>query len=201
MAAPRKKRSQTREPVTKQDLRENNPSIADAVTRKLAPYKNVALTITALAGAGYILSQVYFSVGGRSWVTDYTLDQAIGNVKTEVNTKIETTKDTVLKNQDSIKTEITGTLNSVNKTLSDIARSQNSAAMDQAEVQMRLAFTQKQALQSQLSVVNQALIKDPNDQLALTRKMQIDDAMRQNDQYMRDAQEKMLKLRNGGTRP
>lgn len=184
-------------PVTKQELKENNPSIADAVTNRLSSLKNLAITITALAGAVYVGIQVWSWSGARWLVSDYTLDHAINNVKTEVNAKITDTKDEVVKNQNVIKGEITGSLGELNKTLNSVAKSQNAAAMDQADVQMRLAFTQKQTLQGQLSVVNQALVKDPNDQLALTRKMQLEDFIKQNDVYMQDAQQKMTRLRSG----
>lgn len=182
-------------PVTKQELRDNNPSIADAVTSRLSSVKNLAITITAIAGAIYVAIQVYSWAGGRWMVSDYTLDHAITNVKTEVNTKIDATKNEVVSNQNSIKGEITGTLGKLNDTLNSVAKSQTMATMDQVDMQMRLAFTQKQTLQGQLAVVNQALAKDPNDQLALTRKMQLEDFIKQNDTYMQDAQQKMTRLR------
>jgi hypothetical protein len=186
-----------RHPVTKQELQENNPSIAEAVTSRLAPFYKLAITITALAGAAYVFIQVYSWAGGRWMVSDYTLDHAITNVKTEVNAKIVDTKDEVVRNQNVIKGEITGSLGELNKTLNSVAKSQTMATMDQVDMQMRLAFTQKQTLQGQLSVVNQALVKDPNDQLALTRKMQLEDFIKQNDTYMQDAQQKMTRLRSG----
>lgn len=182
-------------PVTKQELKENNPSIADAVTSRLSSIKNLAITITAIAGAIYVAVQAW-TWSGASWlVNDRTLDHAISNVKMEVNTKIDATKNEVVQNQNSIKGEITGTLGELNKTLNSVAKSQTMATMDQVDMQMRLAFTQKQTLQGQLAVVNQALAKDPNDQLALTRKMQLEDFIKQNDTYMQDAQQKMTRLR------
>jgi hypothetical protein len=195
-------------PVTKQELKENNPSIADAVTNRLSSVKNLAITITAIAGAVYVAIQVYSWAGGRWMVSDFALDTAIkhqnsilenkiGNVKNEVNTKIDATKDEVVKNQNVIKGEITGSLGKLTETLSSIAKSQTMATMDQVDMQMRLAFTQKQTLQGQLAVVNQALAKDSNDQLALTRKMQLEDFIKQNDVYMQDAQQKMTRLRSG----
>jgi hypothetical protein len=125
------------------------------------------------------------------------LDKTISTVKTEVNTKIDTTKDEVVKNQNNIKGEITGSLGEVNKTLSNVVKSQSLAVMDQLELQMRLAFVQKQTLQGQLATVNQAIEKNRNDQLALTRKMQLEDFIKQNDTYMQDAQQKMQRLRSG----
>lgn len=187
MKAAAKKRSH---PVTKRELKANNPNIADAVTSRLSSFKNLAITITALAGACCVFIQVYDWSGARKLVSDVTLSHAISDVKTEVNTKIE-----VVNNQNSIKGEITGSIGKLNETLSSVAKNQTAAAMDQADVQMRLAFTQKQTLQAQLAVVNQALIKDPNDQLAVTRKMQLEDFIKQNDQYMQDAQLKMTRLR------
>jgi hypothetical protein len=183
-------------PVTKRELRENNPSIADQVVDRFAKWKNLALTFTAIGAAIAILYQAYFWMGGRAIITDYALDKAITGVKTEVNTKITDTKNEVVGNQNTMKTEITGSIGELNKTLNSVAKNQNAAAMDQADVQMRLAFTQKQALQGQLAVVNQALAKDGNDQLAITRKMQLEDFIKQNDTYMQDAQTKMTRLRN-----
>ena len=184
-------------PVTKQELRDNNPSIADQVVDRFSKWKNLALTFTAIGAALAVLYNGYFWMGGRAIITDHALDIAIGNVKTDFTTKIDNTKDEVVKNQNVIKGEITGSLGELNKTLSNVAKNQSAAAMDQADVQMRLAFTQKQTLQGQLAVVNQALVKDPNDQLALTRKMQLEDFIKQNDTYMQDAQQKMTRLRNG----
>lgn len=183
-------------PVTKQELEDNNPSIADQVVDRFAKWKNLALTFTAIGAAVTILYQGYFWMGGRAIITDYALDRAIINVKTEVNAKIVDTKDEVVKNQNVIKGEITGSISELNKTLNGVAKNQSAAAMDQADVQMRLAFTQKQTLQGQLAVVNQALVKDQNDQLALTRKMQLEDFIKQTDTYMQDAQQKMTRLRN-----
>lgn len=196
---PAKKRRRPREhPVTKQELKDNNPSIADAVTTRLSSVKNLAITITAIAGAVYVAIQVYNWAGGRWMVSDYTLDNAINKVKVEVNTKLDTTKDEVVRNQNVIKGEITGSLGKLSDTLNTVAKSQTMATMDQVDMQMRLAFTQKQTLQGQLAVVNQALAKDPNDQLALTRKMQLEDFIKQNDTYMQDAQQKMGRLRTVG---
>jgi hypothetical protein len=194
---PRKAPRRRSHPVTKQELQENNPSIAEAVTRRLSSLKNLAITITAIAGAVYVAIQVWSWSGARWLVSDHTLDLAIVNVKKEVGAKIDDTKDEVVKNQNVIKGEITGSLGELNKTLNSVAKNQSAAAMDQADVQMRLAFTQKQTLQGQLAVVNQALIKDSNDQLAITRKMQLEDFIKQNDAYMQEAQQKMTKLRNG----
>lgn len=184
-------------PVTKSEMVANNPDIAEAVTNRFAKWKNLALTFTAIAAAMAVLYNIYFWIGGAALITDRVLDRAIVGVKTEVNTKIDMTKDEVVKNQNVIKGEITGSIHELGKTLSSVAKNQTVSAMDQVDMQMRLAFTQKQTLQGQLSVVNQALVKDPNDQLALTRKMQLEDFIRQNDTYMQDAQQKMVKLRNG----
>ncbi len=194
-AAPRRRvRSH---PVTKQELKDNNPSIADQVVDRFAKWKNLALTFSAIVAAMIFIYQGYFWMGGRAIITDYALDHAITDVKKEVGVKIDDTKKEVVGNQNAIKGEITQTLGELTKTLGTVAKSQSAAAMDQADVQMRLAFTQKQTLQGQLSVVNQALLKDPNDQLALTRKMQLEDFIKQNDVYMQDAQQKMTRLRNG----
>lgn len=192
--APSRRRSRS-QPVTKQELRDNNPSIADQVVDRFAKWKNLALTFTAIGAAITVLYQGYFWMGGRAIITDYTLDHAITDVKKEVGIKIDDTKKEVVTNQQAIKAEITGSIGELNKTLNTVAKSQSAAAMDQAEVQQRLAFTQKQTLQGQLAVVNQALVKDPNDQLALTRKMQLEDFIKQNDTYMQDAQQKMTRLR------
>lgn len=194
MAAAKKK---VRRPVTKQDLVENNPSIADQVVDRFAKWKNLALTFTAIAAAIAVLYNVYFWAGGAALITDRVLDHAISNVKTEVNSKIDTTKNEVVGNQNLIKGEINGTLNDLTKTLNNIVKGQSMATMDQLDMQQRLAFTQKQSLQGQLAVVNQALEKNKNDQLALTRKMQLEDFIRQNDAYMQDAQQKMQRLRSG----
>lgn len=191
-----RRRRQYGHPVTKQELKENNPSIADAVTKRLGPLYRLALAITAIGGVAWGGAQIYTMMGGRWMVSDWTLDHAISTVKTEVNTKIDSTKNEVMSNQNVIKDQITGSLNKVTDTLNNISKSQSAAAMDQADMQMRLAFTQKQALQGQLSVVTQALAKDPNDQLALSRKMQLEDFIKQNDQYMQDAQAKMNHLRH-----
>jgi carbon monoxide dehydrogenase subunit G len=193
---PPKRRRAPSHPVTKRELQENNPSIAEAVTKRLSNLKNLAITITAIAGAAYVAIQVWSWSGARWLVSDHTLDLAIGTVKKDFNAKIDDTKDEVVKNQNQIKGEITGSLGDLNKTLNSVARNQSAAAMDQADVQMRLAFTQKQTLQGQLAVVNQSLVKDTNDQLALTRKMQLEDFIKQNDTYMQDAQQKMTRLRN-----
>lgn len=189
------RRRQKPHPITKQELVDNNPSIADQVVDRFAKWKNLALTFTAIGAAIALLYQGYFWMGGRAIITDRALDVAIGHVKNEVNTKIDNTKDEVVKNQNVIKGEITGTLGELNKTLNSVAKSQAMATMDQVDMQMRLAFTQKQTLQGQLSVVNQALANNPNDQLALTRKMQLEDFIKQNDAYMQDAQQKMTRLR------
>jgi hypothetical protein len=198
VTATKKKRAAPRSarPATKRDLVENNPGIADAVTNRLGPYYRLAVAITAIGALLWGGAQLYTMMGGRWMVSDHTLDLAITGVKTEVNAKIVDTKDEVVKNQNTIKTEITGSINDVVKSLNNVAKNQTAAAMDQADVQVRLGFTQKQALQGQLSVVNQALVKDPNDQIALTRKMQLEDFIKQNDQYMQDAQTKMTRLRN-----
>jgi hypothetical protein len=201
------KRRSPSHPVTKQELRENNPSIAEAVTHRLSPYYKLALIVGAIAIALTFVYQGYVGLGGRLLVTDHTLetvvraqnenmDAKIGVMKTEVNTKIDTTKDTVIRSQEAIKGEITGSLGKLTETLNRVSRSQSAAAMDQADVQMRLAFTQKQTLQAQLAVVNQVLTKDPNDQLALTRKMQLEDFIKQNETYMQDAQQRMQRLRS-----
>ena len=192
---PKVKRSRPR-PVTKQELKDNNPSIADAVTTRLSSIKNLAITITAIAGAIYVAIQAYSWAGGRWMVSDYTMDRAISNVKTEVNTKIDATKDEVVKNQNTIKSEITNTLGDLTKTLNSVAKSQTASTMDQLDMQMRLAFTQKQSLQGQLATVNQALEKNRNDQLAAARKMQLEDFINQNEVYMQDAQQKISRIRN-----
>jgi hypothetical protein len=191
MAKPKPRRA----PVTKQDLVANNPSIADQVADRFAKWKNLALTFTAIAAAVAVIYNIYFWMGGAALITDRVLDRAIVGVKTEVNTKIDTTKDEVVKNQNVIKSEITGTLGQLTKTLDNVAKSQMLSTMDQLDMQVRLAFTQKQSLQGQLSVVNQALEKNKGDQLALTRKMQLEDFIKQNDTYMQDAQQKMQRLR------
>lgn len=191
-----KKKRVRRVPVTKQELKDNNPNIADAVTSRLGPYYRLAVAITAIGALLWGGAQVYIALGGRWMVSDHTLDMAITGVKTEVNAKIVDTKDEVVKNQNVIKGEITSSIGEVVKTLNSVVKNQNMAVMDQADVQVRLSFTQKQALQGQLSVVNQALVRDPNDQIALTRKMQLEDFIKQNDQYMQDAQNKMTRLRN-----
>lgn len=184
-------------PVTKKELVANNPSIVDQIEDRAKPWQRRAVIVTSLAAAAFAISQAWLYVGLPLVVTDRALEREIGNVKTEVNKKIDVTKDEVVKNQNVIKGEITGSLGEITKSLNTVAKSQIVSAMDQVDMQMRLAFTQKQTLQGQLSVVNQALIKDPNDQLALTRKMQLEDFIRQNDTYMQDAQQKMVKLRNG----
>lgn len=196
MASKPKAKQSRSHPVTKQELKENNPSIADAVTTRLSSIKNLAITITAIAGAIYVAIQVYSWAGGRWMVSDYTMDRAISNVKTEVNTKIDATKDEVVKNQNTIKSEITGTLGDLTKTLNSVAKSQTASTMDQLDMQMRLAFTQKQSLQGQLATVNQALEKNRNDQLAAARKMQLEDFIKQNEVYMQDAQQKISRIRN-----
>lgn len=183
-------------PVTKKELIENNPSIADQIEDRAVKWKNRAMIVTAIGAAIAVIVQGYLWMGLPVAVTDRVLDKVIGNVKIEVNTKIDDTKNEVVKNQNVIKSEITGSLGELNKTLSNIAKSQTMATMDQVDMQMRLAFTQKQTLQGQLSVVNQALQKNPNDQLALTRKMQLEDFIKQNDVYMQDAQQKMNRLRS-----
>lgn len=193
----KKRKSPSRRAVTRQDLIKNNPSIADQVVDRFAKWKNLALTFTAIAAAIAVIYNVYFWMGGQALITDRVLDRAIGNVKTEVNTKIDTTKDEVVKNQNTIKSEITGTLGELTKTLNSVAKSQTLSTMDQLDMQVRLAFTQKQSLQGQLAVVNQALEKNKNDQLAITRKMQLEDFIKQNDVYMQDAQQKMQRLRSG----
>ena len=196
MAAPSKKKSRPR-PVTKQELVANNPDIAEAVTNKFAKYKNLALTFTAIAAAIAVLYNIYFWIGGQALITDRVLDKAISNVKTEVNTKIDSTKDEVVKNQNTIKSEITGTLGELTKTMNTVAKSQVMSSLEAAEMQMRLGFTQKQSLMGQLAQVNQALDKNKNDQLASTRKMQLEDLIKQNDTYMQDAQQKLQRIRNG----
>jgi hypothetical protein len=198
--APRttKRKTQRRtHPVTQRELKANNPSIIEGVTDRLGPLYKLAIVLTGIGALLWGGAQVYDWSGARKLVSDVTLDHAINNVKTEVGVKIDATKNEVVHNQNQIKGEITTNLNELTKTLNSVAKSQTSAAMDQAEVQMRLGFTQKQSLQGQLGVVNQALAKDPNDQLALTRKMQLEDFIKQNDQYMLDAQARMTKLRSG----
>lgn len=194
-----KKKAQRRRPhaVTRQELKANNPDIAEAVTNRFAKWKNLALTFSAIAAAIAIIYNGYFWIGGAALITDRVLDRAIIGVKTEVNTKIDSTKDEVVKNQNSIKSEITGTLSDLTKTLNSVAKNQNLSTMDQLDMQVRLAFTQKQSLQGQLAVVNQALGKNKDDQLALTRKMQLEDFIKQNETYMQDAQQKMQRLRSG----
>lgn len=211
MAAPTKRSQPKRRrshPVTARELRNNNPDIAEAVTNRMQPYYKLAVSIAAIAAAIVAMYQGYIWMGGRVLVSDHaletviraqneTIDGKIGTVKTEVNAKIDTTKETVLRSQDTIKGEITGTLGKLTDTLNTISKSQTLSAMDQAEMQMRLAFTQKQTLQGQMAAISQALVKDPNDQLALTRKMQIEDFIRQNDNYMQEAQSRMQRLRSG----
>lgn len=184
-------------PVTKRELVENNPNIVEGITQRLGPLYKLAIAVTAIGAMVYGVIQIYDWSGARKLVSDVTLSHAITDVKNEVNLKIVDTKNEVVKNQNEIKGEITSSIGKLNETLSSVAKNQNAAAMDQADVQMRLAFTQKQTLQAQLAVVNQALIKDPNDQLALARKIQLEDFIKQNDAYMQDAQIKMSRLRQG----
>jgi hypothetical protein len=208
MAKRKVSRRRTRShPVTKRELVENNPVMAETIATKMAPYKNLAIVITSIAGAVYVGWSLWgMTVGtlvdrhamdGAIKDQNVVLDNKINAVKIEVGGKIEDTKKEVVTNQNTIKTEITGSIGELSKALNSVAKNQSAAAMDQAEVQQRLAFTQKQTLQGQLAVVNQALVKDPNDQLALTRKMQLEDFIKQNDVYMQDAQQKMTRLRSG----
>lgn len=197
MAAKKSYKRRASRPVTKREMVANNPDIAEVVANRFANWKNLALTFSAIAAAILILYNAYFWAGGVALITDRVLDKAIIGVKTEVNTNIDKTKDEVVKNQNVIKGEITGTLGDLTKTLNIVAKSQTMATMDQLDMQQRLAFTQKQSLQGQLGVVNQALAKNKDDPLALQRKMQLEDFIKQNDQYMQDAQNKMTKLRSG----
>lgn len=184
-------------PVTKREMVANNPSIADQIEDRAKPWQRRAVIVTSIAAAAFVISQAWFYVGLPLVVTDRALEREIGNVKTEVNKKIDVTKDEVVKNQNVIKGEITGSLGEITKSLNTVAKSQIVSAMDQVDMQMRLAFTQKQNLHSRLSAINQVLLKNPNDQLALTQKMQLEDFIKQNDTYLQDAQQKMVKLRNG----
>lgn len=192
-AAPRKRSH----PVTKTELIENNPNIADAVTTRLSSIKNLAITITAIAGAIYVAIQVYSWAGGRWMVSDWTLDHAITAVKTEVNTKIDATKNEVVSNQNSIKGEINTNLNELTKTLNSVAKNQNISAIDAAEMASKLAFTQLQSVQGQLATWKQQVAKDPNDQQAQMRVLQLETFVKQNEQDMQEAKQKMSRLRSG----
>lgn len=194
MATPKRKKRRSH-PVTKQELRDNNPNIVEGVTDRLGPYYRLAVAITAIGALLWGGAQLYTMLGGRWMVSDYTLDHAISNVKTEVNTKIDSTKNEVVQNQNAIKGEITGSISQITKTLDNVAKSQNASAMDAADMALKLAFTQLQSVQGQLATWKQALAKDPNDQQAQMRVLQLETFVKQNEQDMKDAKDKIAKLR------
>lgn len=184
-------------PVTVDELKENNPSIVELLTSRMSKWVKLAITVSALAAGIAVIYNGYFWMGGRAVITDYALDKAIDSQNKIIDTKITTVKTEVTGKVDDTKKEIIGNLDKVSGTLATIAKNQSAATMDQADTKQRLAFTQQQTLQAQLAVVNQALIKDPNDQLAITRKMQLEGFIRQNEQYMQDAQSQLQRLRMG----
>lgn len=185
------------QPATVEDLKDNNPSIVELLTSRMSKWVKLAITISALAAGTTVLYQGYFWMGGRAVITDFALDKAIDSQNKIIDSKITAVKTDVSTKVDDTKKEIIGNLDKVSGTLSAIAKSQSAASMDQADTKARLAFTQQQTLQAQLAVVNQALAKDPNDQLAATRKMQLEGFIRQNEQYMQDAQSQLNRLRMG----
>lgn len=192
----RKPRSSSR-PVTVTELKDNNPSIVDLWTSRMSRWVKLAITVSALAAGVAVLYNGYFWMGGRAVITDFALDKAMDSQNKTIDIKITAVKTDVTSKVDDTKKEIIGNLDKVSGTLTTIAKSQSAAAMDQADTKQRLAFTQQQTLQAQLAVVNQALLKDPNDQLAVTRKMQLEGFIRQNEQYMQDAQAQLNRLRMG----
>ena len=194
---PSKPRRARSHPVTVNELKDNNPSIVELMTSRMSKWVKLAITITATAAAVTVLYQGYIYMGGRTVITDFALDKAISSQNLIIDNKITAVKTDVTAKVDDTKKEIIGNLDKVNGTLSTIAKSQSAASMDQADTKARLAFTQQQTLQAQLAVVNQALAKDANDQLALTRKMQLEGFIRQNEQYMQDAQTQLNRLRMG----
>lgn len=201
MRAPPAKRSKQRTRralVTKQDLRDNNPKIVDQTEARWLPrLKNWAIAVGAICTALVFLYQGYVWLGMPLFVNERGLDHAITNVKTEVNGKIDATKNEVVGNQNAIKGEITGTLGEVTKKLTDISKNQNASAMEAADMAMKLAFTQLQSLQGQMATWKQALAKNPNDASAQTRVLQLETFIRQNEKDMQDAKDKMTRLRNG----
>lgn len=194
MAAP-KRRKRRSHPVTKQELRENNPKIVDGFNKRMSPYYKAAGGVAAFITFMFLFVQVWESLGGKTLVTDRALDHAISNVKTEVNTKIDSTKNEVVQNQNVIKGEITGSISQITKTLDNVAKSQSASAMDAADMALKLAFTQLQSVQGQLATWKQALAKDPNDQQAQMRVLQLETFVKQNEQDMKDAKDKITKLR------
>lgn len=193
----KRRRSRASHPVTKQEMRENNPEIVDTFNKKMAPYYKAAGGVAAFITFAFLFIQVWESFGGKTLVSDRALDHAITDVKKEVGTKIEATKTEVVTNQNTIKGEINGNLSKLTETLGSISKSQSASAMDQAEMAMKLAFTQLQSLQSQMATWKQTLVKNPNDSNAQTRVMQLETFIRQNEQDMKDAKDKMTKLRQG----
>ena len=193
MAPPKKKRRPR--PVTRQELVANNPSIADQIENRATKWKNRALIVAAIGAAVGVIVQGYLWIGLPALVTDRVLDKTIGNVKTEVNTKIDTTKNEVVQNQNAIKGEITGSISEITKTLNSVARSQSASAMDAADMAFKLAFTQLQSVQGQLATWKQVLAKDPNDPQAQMRVLQLETFVKQNEQDMKDAKDKIAKLR------
>lgn len=193
-AAPRRKRSH---PVTVSELKDNNPSIVELLSTRMSKWVKLAIAVSTIGAAVAVLYNGYFWMGGRAVITDFALDKAINQQNLVIDGKITAVKTDVTGKVEDTKKEIIGNLDKVSGTLATIAKSQTAASMDQADTKARLAFTQQQTLQAQLAVVNQALAKDPNDQLALTRKMQLEGFIRQNEQYMQDAQNQLNRLRMG----
>lgn len=208
MATPKKRAPRRRShPVTKQEMVANNPATAEAVMQRFSPLQKSLVYIAGAVAGLAAIGTVWSWFGAKTVVWDRDLakvvsdqntsfENKLGTVKAEVNTKIDNTKDEVVKNQNTIKGEITGTLSELTKTLNNVAKSQVMSTMDQLDMQVRLGFTQKQSLQGQLAVVNQILDKNKNDPLAQARKMQLEDFIKQNEAYMQDAQQKMSRLRN-----
>jgi hypothetical protein len=199
VSAPKKTvRRRTRpHPVTKRELRENNPVLVNSFNKKMGPYYKGALIIIAVVTVLGFAWQGWVGMGGKTLVTDRTLEESISGVKKEVGVKIDDTKREVVKNQNDIKTEITGSLGELTKTLGTISKSQNASAMESAEMASKLAFTQLQSLQGQLATVKLALSKDQNDTMLQTRVLQLETFIKQNERDMQDAKDKMSRLRNG----
>ena len=192
-----RKRKSASHPVTVDELKENNPSIVELMTSRMSKWVKAAITLTALSAAAAVIYNGYFWMGGKRVVMEDVMQLAIQDQNRVIESKITAVKTDVTGKVDDTKKEIIGTLDKVSGTLASIAKSQSVAAMDQADTKQRLAFTQLQTLQAQLAVVNQALVKDPNDQLAVTRKMQLEGFIRQNEQYMQDTQSQLQRLRMG----
>lgn len=198
--APQKKTKRRRSrlhPVTKQEMRANNPEIVETFNKKMAPWYKAAGGVAAFITFAFLSMQVWESFGGKTLVSDRALDHAITNVKTEVNTKIEDTKKEVVGNQNVMKGEIKTNLDELTKTLNTVAKSQGVSAMDAADMAWKLAFTQLQSVQGQLATWKQVLTKDPNDTQAQMRVLQLESFVKQNEQDMADAKAKITKLRQG----